>query len=256
MNLSGPDDVLAARRSNSKGGRKETSVKYFLASLLAVSFCVPAFAQGREDQRLHRSAEILQEIMKTPEKGIPRDLLDKAVCVALVPSYKKLAFGVGASGGKGALICRRNGDGPWTGPSMFTMGGGSFGFQIGGSATDIVMIVMNARGAEKLMGNKTQLGADASVAGGPVGRTSSAATDVQMHAEILTYSRARGLFAGISLQGAFMKTDGDANARLYGRSIETKDICLKGEGGIPAPAQELDRELTKLSPRGGQMLTH
>ena len=212
-------------------------MKYLLAGLLAITFCVPAFAAGKEDQRLHRSAEILMEIMKTPEKGIPQDLLNKAVCVAIVPSYKKVAFGFGASGGKGALICRRHGDGPWSGPSMFTMGGGSFGLQIGGSATDIVMIVMKARGAEKLMGNKTQLGADASVAGGPVGRTSSAATDVQMQAEILTYSRARGLFAGISLQGAFMKTDGEANERLYGRKLEPREICLQGAGGIPAPAR-------------------
>ncbi len=231
-------------------------MKYFLAAFLVISFCVPAFAQGKEDQRLHRSAEIIQEIMKTPEKGIPRDLLNKAVCVAIVPSYKKVAFGFGASGGKGALVCRRHGDGPWSGPSMFTMGGGSFGFQIGGSATDIVMIVMKASGAERLMGNKTQLGADASVAGGPVGRTSSAATDVQMHAEILTYSRARGLFAGISLQGAFMKTDGEANERLYGRKLTPKEICLGGEGGVPAQARELDAVLTKYSPHGGQAVTH
>ena len=231
-------------------------MKYLLTGLLVISFCVPTFAAGKEDERLHRSAEVLLEIMKTPERGIPQDLLDKAVCVAVVPSYKKLAFGVGASGGRGALVCRRNGDGPWTGPSMFTMGGGSFGFQIGGSATDIVMIVMNATGAEKLMGNKTQLGADASVAGGPVGRTSQAATDLQMHAEILTYSRARGLFAGVSLQGAFMKTDGDANERLYGRKLEPREICLEGKGGIPGPAQELDRTLTKFSPHGGQRLKH
>lgn len=231
-------------------------MKYLLAGLLAVSFCVPAFAAGKEDQRLQRSAEIIQEIMKTPEKGIPRDLLNKAVCVAIVPSYKKVAFGFGASGGKGALVCRRHGDGPWSGPSMFTMGGGSFGLQIGGSATDIVMIVMKARGAEKLMGNKTQLGADASVAGGPVGRTSSAATDVQMHAEILTYSRARGLFAGISLQGAFMKTDGEANQRLYGRELTPKQICLEGEGGVPAPARRLDAVLTKYSPHGGQRISN
>ena len=137
---------------------------------------------------------------------------------------------------------------------MFTMGGGSIGFQIGGSATDIVMIVMKASGAEKLMGNKTQLGADASVAGGPVGRTSQAATDLQMHAEILTYSRARGLFAGISLKGAFMKTDGEANERLYGRELTPKEICLQDAGGVPGPARGLDAELTKISPHGGQKL--
>jgi len=229
-------------------------MKHLLAGLLVVSVCIPAFAQGHEDRRLQRSAEILQEIMKTPEKGIPQDLLNKSVCVAIVPSYKKVAFGFGASGGKGEMICRRDGDGPWGGPSMFTMGGGSFGLQIGGSATDIVLIVMSAKGAKKLMGNKTQLGADASAAGGPVGRTSQAATDLQMHAEILTYSRARGLFAGISLQGAYMKTDGDANQRLYGRKLAPKEICLQGAGGIPAPARELHAELTRISPRGGQKL--
>ncbi|HZT69147.1 MAG TPA: lipid-binding SYLF domain-containing protein [Terriglobia bacterium] len=235
---------------------KEWIMKYLLTALLMVSFSAPMFAQGREDQRLKRSAEILQEIMKTPEKGIPQDLLNKAVCVAIVPSYKKVAFGFGASGGKGSLVCRRHGDGAWSGPSMFTIGGGSFGLQIGGSATDIVMLVMNARGAEKLMASKTELGADASAAAGPVGRTSVAATDAQMHAEILTYSRARGLFAGISLQGAFMKTDGDANERLYGRKLEPRDICLNGAGGVPAPARELVAVLTKFSPHGGQRLNN
>lgn len=231
-------------------------MKHLLVGLLAISICMPAFAAGREDQRLHRSAEILQEIMKTPEKGIPQDLLNKAVCVAIVPSYKKVAFGFGASGGKGALVCRRDGDGSWSGPSMFTMGGGSFGLQIGGSATDVVMLVMNARGAEKLMQSKAELGADASVAGGPVGRTSAAATDLQMRAEILTYSRARGLFAGISLQGAFMKTDGAADERLYGRTLKPKDICFNGAGGIPSAARPLDAALTKFSPHGGQKLSN
>ncbi|HUX09855.1 MAG TPA: lipid-binding SYLF domain-containing protein [Terriglobia bacterium] len=227
-------------------------MKYMLAGLLAVSFCMQAFAAGPEDQRLDRSAEIVQEIMGTPEKGIPQDLLNKAVCVAIVPSYKKVAFGFGASGGRGLMVCRRHGSGPWGGPSMFTMGGGSFGFQIGGSATDIVMIVMNTKGAEKLMQSKAKLGADASVAGGPVGRTSAAATDLQMHAEILTYSRSRGLFAGVSLDGAFIRTDGDANQRLYGRHLEPKDICLNGAGGIPAAARRLDAVLTKYSPHGGE----
>ncbi len=139
---------------------------------------------------------------------------------------------------------------------MFTMGGGSIGFQIGVSATDIVMVIMNAHGAEKLMESKSQLGADASVAGGPVGRTSSAATDLQMHAEILTYSRSRGLFAGISLKGAVLKQDGDANMRLYGRKLKAKQICLEGEGGVPAAARRLDAVLTKYSPHGGQRLTN
>ena len=230
-------------------------MRYLLAGFLAISFCGAAFAaEGGEVQRLHRAAEIINEIMRTPEQSVPRDLLDKAVCVAVIPSYKKAAFGFGGSAGRGALVCRRNGDGPWSGPSMFTMGGGSIGFQIGVSATDIVMVIMNAHGAEKLMQSKSELGADASVAGGPVGRTSSAATDLQMHAEILTYSRARGLFAGISLKGAVLKQDGDANERLYGRKLTPQEICLKGAGGVPAAARALDLALTKYSPHGGQRL--
>lgn len=229
-------------------------MKYLLAGMLAVSCCAAAMASepGGEDQRLKNAAVVIDQIMRTPDKGIPSDLLDKAVCVAIIPSYKKVAFGIGASGGKGALVCRKNGDGPWTGPSMFTTGGGSFGLQIGGSATDIVMIVMNPEGAKKLLESKGQLGADVSVAGGPVGRTSGAATDLQMHAQILTYSRSRGLFAGVSLKGAFLKQDNDANERLYGRALTAQEICFKGAGGIPAPARPLDAALTKYSPRGGQ----
>lgn len=232
-------------------------MRYLLAGVLALSFCATTYAaEGGEVQRLKRSAEIISEIMKTPEQGIPRDLLDKAVCVAVIPSYKKAAFGFGGSAGKGALVCRRDGNGPWGGPSMFTMGGGSIGFQIGVSATDIVMVVMNAKGAKKLMESKSQLGADASVAGGPVGRTSSAATDLQLHAEILTYSRSRGLFAGISLKGAVLKQDGAANERLYGgRKFTAQEICLEGKVGIPAAARELDAVLTKYSPHGGEKLT-
>jgi SH3 domain-containing YSC84-like protein 1 len=230
-------------------------MRYFLAGALAISFCAAALAaENGEVKRLHRSAEIINEIMKTPEQGIPRDLLDKAVCVAVIPSYKKAAFGFGGSVGKGALVCRRNGNGPWSGPSMFSMLGGSLGFQIGVSATDIVMVVMNAKGAEKLMQSRAELGADASVAGGPVGRTSSAATDLQMHAEILTYARSRGLFAGISLKGAGMRQDGEANERLYGRNLTAQEICLKGQGGVPAAARALDAALTKYSPHGGQRL--
>jgi lipid-binding SYLF domain-containing protein len=182
--------------------------------------------------------------------------LDKAVCVAVIPSYKKAAFGFGVSGGKGALVCRKNGDGPWSGPSMFTMGGGSVVFQIGVSETDIVMVIMNAHGAEKLIQSKSELGADASVAGGPVGRTTSADTDLQMHAEILTYSRSRGLFAGISLKGAVLKQDGDANERLYSRKLTPQEICLKGAGGVPSAARALDAALTKYSPHGGERLEH
>ena len=233
-------------------------MRYWLAGLLAISFCATTFAaEGGEVQRLHRAAEVVNEIMGTPDQGIPRDLLNKAVCVAIIPSYKKAAFGFGGSAGKGALVCRRGGNGAWSGPSMFTMGGGSIGFQIGVSATDIVMVIMNAKGAEKLMQSKSELGADASVAGGPVGRTSSAATDLQMHAEILSYARSRGLFAGISLKGSVLKQDGDANMRLYnGRKFTPQEICLEGKGGVPAAARPLDAALAKYSPHGGEKLEH
>lgn len=229
-------------------------MKYVATVLLVLltSGAAVAAEEGKEGERLQKAAEVLDEVMKTPEKGIPGDLLNKAVCVAIIPSYKKAAFGIGGAGGKGALVCRHGGNGAWGGPSMFTTGGVSIGLQIGGSATDMILVVMNANGARKLLQSKSKLGVDASVAGGPVGRTSSAATDLQLHAEILTYSRSRGAFAGVSLEGAVLKQDAEANERLYGRKIDAKDICLKGAGGVPATARPLTAALTKYSPRGGE----
>ncbi len=229
-------------------------MRSLLISLLCLSACgsVLAAEAGREEERLGKAAEVVTAVMGTPEKGIPRDLLNKAVCVGIIPSQKKVALGIGGSWGRGALVCRRGGNGAWGAPSMFTVGGPSIGFQIGGQATDFVLVVMNARGAQKLLQSKTKLGVDASVAGGPVGRTSEAATDIQLHAEILTYSRSRGAFAGLSLEGQVVKQDNDGNARLYGRKLDPKEILFAGAVAAPAAARSLDAALMKYSPRGGE----
>lgn len=209
-------------------------------------------ADDKQAERLEKSAEVLTEIMKTPEKGIPRDLMDKSVCVGIIPSEKKGAFGIGATYGRGAMVCRRGGNGPWGAPSMFTVGGVNFGFQLGGEATDFVLLVMNGRGAEKLLHDNTKIGADASAAGGPVGRSAEGATDLQLHAEILTYSRSRGAFAGVSLDGQMFKQDGDSNEKLYGRKLAPEDILFKGVVRAPAAAGPLDTALTQFSPHGGE----
>jgi lipid-binding SYLF domain-containing protein len=209
-------------------------------------------AADKEADRLDNSAEVINEIMGTPEKGIPHDLLNKSVCVGIIPSELKGAFMIGASFGRGVLVCRRGGDGPWGAPSLFTVGGANVGFQIGGQATDFVLLVMNGRGAEKLLQSKVKLGADASVAGGPVGRTAQGATDLQLRAEILTYSRSRGAFAGISLDGQIVKQDDDANEKLYGHRVEPNDILFKGTVAAPPAAHALDAALTQYSPHGGE----
>ena len=221
---------------------------------LGLSGAALAAEAGREAERLAKAAEVINEVMGTPEKGIPKDLLKKAVCVGVIPSEKKVALGVGGSFGRGVLVCRQEGTGAWAAPSLFTVGGANFGFQLGGQATDFVLVVMNAKGAEKLLQSRAKLGADASAAGGPVGRTAEGATDVQMQAEILTYSRARGLFAGLSLDGQIVKQDNDANERLYGRKVNPKDILFRGTVPAPAAASALDATLTKYSPHGGEKI--
>jgi lipid-binding SYLF domain-containing protein len=231
-------------------------MRKLIVAFLCVGLSGAALAAegGRETERLEKAAEVINEIMGTPEKGIPRDLLNKAVCVGVIPSEKKAAFGVGGSFGRGAAVCRRGGTGAWGAPSMFTVGGANFGFQLGGQATDFVVVVMNAKGAQKLLQSKVKLGADASVAGGPVGRTAEGATDVQLQAEMLTYSRSRGLFAGLSLDGQVVKQDNDANERLYGRKVDPKDILFRGTVHSPAAARPLDAALTKYSPHGGEKI--
>ena len=199
-------------------------------------------------ERLASSAEVFREIMRTPDKGIPQDLLNKAQCVIVVPGMKKGAFVVGGQYGRGFAECRREDGYGWGAPGAVRVEGGSFGFQIGGSSTDVVMLVMNKRGMQKLLGDKFTLGADASVAAGPVGRTANADTDVRLDAEILAWSRAKGFFAGVSLSGATLRNDLDVNAELYGRKMDNKEV-LGGATEPPPAAQELRAALDKYSMR-------
>jgi lipid-binding SYLF domain-containing protein len=228
-------------------------MKALLSFAMALFVCGAAFGAeaGKEVERLQKSAEVIDEIMGTPEKGIPTDLLNKSVCVGVIPSQKKFAMGLGGSYGRGCLVCRRGGTGAWGAPWMFAIGGPSIGFQLGGQATDFVLLVLNAKGADTLVKGKTKLGADASVAGGPVGRTAEGSTGILMQTEILTYSRSRGAFAGLSLEGQVIKDDGTANRNLYGKKITAKEILFGGTG-VPGAGGALDAALTKHSPRGGQ----
>ncbi len=198
-------------------------------------------------KRLDAAADVLTEIMAAPDKGIPQDLLGKAECVVIVPGLKKGAFIIGGKYGKGFMLCRKGGAG-WSAPGSIRVEGGSVGLQFGGSETDVVLLVMNQNGVKKLLSSKFTVGGDASAAAGPVGRTSSAATDAQMHAEILTYSRARGLFAGVSLEGATLRPDDDWNKELYGGETSNQTIVL-GDTKPPAAASRLLSILNKYSSR-------
>jgi len=198
-------------------------MKLAIAAGLAVTTSL--FAMDKEPaKRLGEAATVFSEVMATPDKGIPQDLLDKSHCIVIVPSLKTAAFLVGAKFGKGYLSCRnKNGEG-WSAPATVRIEGGSVGFQIGGSETDLIMLVMNQGGEDKLLSSKFTLGAEGSVAAGPVGRTATAQTDIQMHAEILSWSRSQGLFAGLALEGATLREDLDDNATLYGKKLENRDI--------------------------------
>jgi lipid-binding SYLF domain-containing protein len=200
--------------------------------------------------RIENSGMVMKEIMDVPD-DIPQNLIDKAECVIVFPSVLKAAFGVGASYGRGIMTCRSGDEfkGPWGTPSMMALEGGSIGFQIGAQATDFVLLVMNDRGASSILSNKVKLGADASAAAGPKGRDAEAATDAAMRAEILTYSRARGLFAGISLEGSTVRPDNDGNAAVYGRKVDAKDLVLHNVFPPPDAAHMLLTVLTKWSPR-------
>jgi len=200
-------------------------------------------------KRLDAAADAMHDIMSAPDKGIPQDLLQKSQCIVVVPGLKKGAFIVGGKYGRGFMMCRKAGAG-WSAPGAIKVEGGSFGFQIGGSETDVVMLVMNQSGAKKLLSSKFTVGADASAAAGPVGRESSAETDAQLHAEILTYSRSRGVFAGVSLEGATLRPDDDANEELYGKKMPNRDIVM-GDTPAPADAAKLLAELNKYSSRRG-----
>jgi lipid-binding SYLF domain-containing protein len=209
---------------------------------------VPVFAQSEAAQRLQASAEVMREIMQTPDKGIPQDLLSKAACVIVIPSMKKGGFIVAAKYGRGYFSCRKQSGVGWSAPGGVRMEGGSFGFLIGGASTDVVMLVMNRRGAEKLMSSQFTLGGDASVAAGPVGRSSSAMTDAMMHAQILSYSRQRGVFAGLSLTGSTLRQDNEANKALYGSEMSNKTIIM-GNVKPPAAAASFLDVLNKYSSR-------
>jgi lipid-binding SYLF domain-containing protein len=212
---------------------------------------LPLCAQKKEDARLQESYNVLKEILGTPDKGIPRDLLNKSVCVVVFPSVKKAAFIVGGEYGRGAITCRsgQSFNGPWGAPAMFALEGGSVGFQIGGEATDFVLLIMNEKGANSVMSSKVKLGADASAAAGPVGRTTSAETDVVMKAEILSWSRAKGLFGGVSLEGSTLRSDDGANKDVYGKKLSAKEIVREGQLPAPAAGKPLTDLLEKASPK-------
>jgi len=216
---------------------------------LTATLLLPAFGLLAEtaQERLRDSAEVFHEIMATPDKGIPQDLLEKAACVVIVPSMKKGAFIVGGQYGKGFTVCRREHAG-WGAPAAVRVEGGSFGFQIGGSSTDVVMLIMNERGMRQLDRDKFTLGADASIAAGPVGRTAAAGTDAAMNAEILAWSRTKGLFAGIALNGATLRPDMDDNKELYGQRLNSKEILMTSMA-VPDAARPLIAELDKYSMR-------
>src|SRR5215469_6600678 len=226
-------------------------MKTVLALLLACSLLQSAFAENQKEQeRVKESGEVLKEILNIPD-DIPQDLLDKAECIVVLPSVKKGAFGIGGSYGRGVMVCRggQHYTGKWGAPALYALEGVSIGFQLGGQATDFVLLVMNPKGAESLLYSKVKLGADASAAAGPKGRTAEGATDVVMSAEILSYSRNKGLFAGVSLEGLTLRSDGNANEKLYGRKLTAKEIIRGGKVGIPACAHELVSLLETKSPK-------
>ena len=232
----------------------EKLVTYLMITLCMtlpiLSVSARAADQQKDEDRLRNSGTVLKEILDIPD-DIPQDLLDKADCVTVFPSVLKAAFIVGGSYGRGAMTCRKGEDfnGPWGAPTMMALEGGSFGFQIGGEATDFVLLVMNERGAKGILSSKVKLGADASAAAGPVGRTASAETDATLRADILSYSRARGAFAGVALEGSTIRPDNGANKQIYGREIPATEIVLSGRVAIPAAAQGMVSTLDSRTPR-------
>jgi len=205
---------------------------------------------AKEEDRLKDAGTVLNEILNVPD-DVPQRLLDKAVCVVVFPSVVKAAFGIGGSYGRGAMTCRQGSDftGRWGAPTMMALEGASFGFQLGGEATDFVLLVMNPRGANGILTDKVKLGADASAAAGPKGRDLSAETDVTANAEILSYSRSRGAFAGISLEGSTVRPDNDANEKIYGRKVPAKEVVLSGETRVPQAAEALVSTLDSKTPQ-------
>jgi len=226
-------------------------MKKWLGCFLIIFIATATFGVNdeREQERVKDAGVVLKEILNIPD-DIPQELLDKAECVIILPSVKKGAFGVGASYGRGVMVCRggEHYKGKWGAPALYALEGISIGFQLGGQATDFVLLVMNPKGAESLLYSKVKLGADASAAAGPKGRTAEGATDVVMDAEILSYSRNKGLFAGVSLEGSTLRSDGSANEKLYGRKLSAKEIIRQGKVGVPACAHHLVSLLDTKSP--------
>ena len=225
--------------------------KFVVCLMVSLMSAVAGFASDNphEAERVKDAGVVLKEILNIPD-NIPQDLLDKAECLIILPSVKKGAFGIGGSYGRGVMVCRsgEHYKGKWGAPALYALEGISIGFQIGGQATDFVLLVMNPKGAQSLLYSKVKLGADASAAAGPKGRTAEGATDIVMNAEILSYSRNKGLFAGISLEGSTLRSDGSANEKLYGRKLTAKEIIRGGKVGIPPSAHELVSLLDKKSP--------
>lgn len=232
-------------------------MKKVFSVILSIAFIVlsilvnPAPARAdKETDRLENAGMVMKEIIDIPD-DIPQSLLDKASCVIVIPSVLKAAFIIGGSYGRGAMTCRSGDDfnGPWGAPTMIALEGGSLGFQLGGQATDFVLLVMNGRGASAILSSKVKLGADAAAAAGPKGRDAQADTDVTLRAEVLTYSRSRGLFAGVSLEGSTLRPDNEGNQKLYGKKLEAKDIVLHNAVTVPASAKLLIDTLTQHSPK-------
>src|SRR5438309_1797112 len=223
-----------------------------IALTLALFLAGTLFARSNEKKsdRVKQAGQVLKEIVNIPD-NIPKDLFDRAECVIVLPSVKKFAIGIGGSYGRGVMTCRtgQHFTGSWSAPAMYALEGGNIGFQLGGQATDFVLLVMNPHGADSLLKSKVKLGADAAAAAGPKGRAATAATDVVMRAEILSYSRSRGLFAGISLEGSTLRQDNGANEKLYGRKITAREIVRQQRVGIPASGRELVAVLNHHSPR-------
>ena len=228
-------------------------IKRMISSLMALALvALPLLAAGdkKETERLENCGEVIKEVMDIPD-DIPQDLIDKSECLIVFPSVLKAAFVIGGSYGRGAMTCRtgEHFTGPWSAPTMMALEGGSVGLQLGGQATDFVLLVMNPRGARSILSSKVKLGADASAAAGPKGRTANASTDVTLRAEVLSYSRARGLFAGLSLEGSTVRPDNDANERIYAKKVEAESIVFKGAVAVPPAAQKMIAYLNQKSPK-------
>lgn len=226
--------------------RTRQLMKISISVFFILLSCVNFKLGNDEKKRIANSEEVLSQLMNTPDKGVPSEIMDNAECIAVIPSMKKGAFIFGARYGKGLVSCRREGTG-WTAPAFFEIKGGSFGFQIGGQTIDLVLFIMNKKGIDHLLQDKFTLGGDASVAAGPVGRRANAETDLKMQAEILAYSRTQGLFAGVSLTGAVMKPDKDANHNLYGKNMSAKEILVTGNPPVPQETRKFVDMLNKQS---------